>query len=366
MRSKRKGSSTPRAFLVGLGIPALALFAIFSLIPYDRMTADWPMGISSEEVHLYQHWFDQRPDTMAAVEVLRFDLDSSGPCGESAAGKAWRRFNTMGYADSALVSRLDDGWMLTLPDERPFQGQHAMVLRPAGLSSIRSLYAREVAKHLGVTHGNARLARLWSCGDDAGLFIAEEAVTDRFVDVHGTPGSVLLDSLAMSNADSMAVKEALRSATALIAEGDLNRMDGKSATVWALVSQAAGLDVRQQVGMWFEPAGRIFVTALINEGSGGNTPSGTALNTLTAYLSTPKAKEAVRSLAEELRKDSTALAIFLRGKILGRMDAYRAQIPAGDAYAIPGFRKTHVTAILLNLGQLVAIVWSLIAASRPA
>jgi hypothetical protein len=60
------------------------------------------------------------------------------------------------------------------------------------------------------------------------------------------------------------------------------------------------------------------------------------------------------------------LAIFLRGKILGRMDAYRAQIPTGDAYAIPGFRKTHVTAILLNLGQLVAIVWSLIAASRPA
>lgn len=336
MRSKRKGSSTPRAFLVGLGIPALALFAVFSLISYDRMTADWPLGISSEEVHLYQHWFDQRPDTMAEVEVLRFDLDSSGPCGESAGGKAWRRFNTVGYADSALVSRLDDGWMLTLRDERPYQGQHAMVLRPAGLSSIRCLYAREVARHLGVTHGSARLVRLWSCGDDAGLFLAEEAVTDRYVDEHGTPGSVLVDSLAMSNADSMAVKEALRSATALIAEGDLNRMDGKSATVWALVSEAAGLDMRQHAAMWFEPAGRIFVTALINAGQ-GEAPGGTAQRTLTAYLSVPQVKEAVRSLAEELRKDSTALA-----DLLAEVDAQNASAFVGD---------TRIGYVRAQLGQ---------------
>jgi hypothetical protein len=32
--------------------------------------------------------------------------------------------------------------------------------------------------------------------------------------------------------------------------------------------------------------------------------------------------------------------------------------------AIPGFRRTHITAILINLAQLVAIVWSLIALSR--
>jgi hypothetical protein len=30
-------------------------------------------------------------------------------------------------------------------------------------------------------------------------------------------------------------------------------------------------------------------------------------------------------------------------------------------HAIPGFRRTHVTAIVINIAQLVAIVWSLTA-----
>ena len=33
------------------------------------------------------------------------------------------------------------------------------------------------------------------------------------------------------------------------------------------------------------------------------------------------------------------------------------------AMAIPGFRRIHLTAILINLAQLVLIVWSLIALS---
>jgi hypothetical protein len=32
--------------------------------------------------------------------------------------------------------------------------------------------------------------------------------------------------------------------------------------------------------------------------------------------------------------------------------------------AIPGFRRTHVTAILINIAQLVAIVWTLISLSK--
>jgi hypothetical protein len=57
------------------------------------------------------------------------------------------------------------------------------------------------------------------------------------------------------------------------------------------------------------------------------------------------------------------LATLLRRTVLPRMDALAAQIPAGATDAIPGFRRTHVTAILINIAQLVLIVWTLIAVS---
>jgi hypothetical protein len=57
------------------------------------------------------------------------------------------------------------------------------------------------------------------------------------------------------------------------------------------------------------------------------------------------------------------LATFLRRKVIPRMDSLRAQIEVSGANAIPEFRRMHVTAIAVNLLQLVAIVWSLIAVS---
>src|SRR6478735_9790954 len=54
------------------------------------------------------------------------------------------------------------------------------------------------------------------------------------------------------------------------------------------------------------------------------------------------------------------LAIVLRKQIIPKMEQLGAQIQSNEAHAIPGFRKTHVTAILINIAQLVVIVWSLI------
>ncbi len=61
----------------------------------------------------------------------------------------------------------------------------------------------------------------------------------------------------------------------------------------------------------------------------------------------------------------TALAVFLRGKVIPQMDAFGAQIQTNDLDAIPGFRKTHIQAILINVLQLVAIVGTLLAFSKP-
>jgi len=53
------------------------------------------------------------------------------------------------------------------------------------------------------------------------------------------------------------------------------------------------------------------------------------------------------------------LATILRRRIIAQMDSLRARIQVGGTDAIPGFRRTHVSAILVNLAQLVFIVWSL-------
>jgi hypothetical protein len=57
------------------------------------------------------------------------------------------------------------------------------------------------------------------------------------------------------------------------------------------------------------------------------------------------------------------LATVLRRKVIPKMDSLRAQIQVGETSVIRTFRRIHVTAILVNLAQLVLIVWSLIAAS---
>ena len=57
------------------------------------------------------------------------------------------------------------------------------------------------------------------------------------------------------------------------------------------------------------------------------------------------------------------LATLLRRNVIPRMDSLRAQIEASEASATAAFRRMHITAILINLAQLVVIVWSLIAAS---
>ena len=57
------------------------------------------------------------------------------------------------------------------------------------------------------------------------------------------------------------------------------------------------------------------------------------------------------------------LAVVLRRKIIPKMEALGTEIQSKPMDAIPGFRKTHVIAIAINIVQLAVIVWSL-AASR--
>ena len=57
------------------------------------------------------------------------------------------------------------------------------------------------------------------------------------------------------------------------------------------------------------------------------------------------------------------LATILRRKLIPKMDSLRARIQNNETTAIPGFRRVHLAAILVNLAQLVFIVGSLITLS---
>ena len=57
------------------------------------------------------------------------------------------------------------------------------------------------------------------------------------------------------------------------------------------------------------------------------------------------------------------LAILLRRTVIPKMDSLRAHMTTSESTAIAGFRRLHVTAILINTAQLGLIVWSLIVLS---
>jgi len=324
------------ALLVGLGLPVLGLFGLFSLIPYDRMTARWPMGITAEEVHAYQHYFDQRPDTMATVDVQRFDLDSIGACGESEGAVTTRKFNAKGYAENVVVGRAGDAFMLTFPDGAPFRKQHAVLLLPASIRSVCALYAREVAHMYGLSHGNAELVRLWSCGDDQGLFLAEEMIDQRFVDRVGRAGSVLADSAVTTDGDAAIAEAARRSARSLLQDGDFSLMNGNAAAVWGVVGAAARYSPADQGAAWFDPADQAFSPALGRKvRETGSTDVGA--RAMAFYMATPEAHRKMAAMAETMRQDSAELE-----QRLAEVDALSASAFVGD---------TRIGYVRAQLGQ---------------
>ncbi|WP_298934120.1 hypothetical protein [uncultured Ramlibacter sp.] len=60
------------------------------------------------------------------------------------------------------------------------------------------------------------------------------------------------------------------------------------------------------------------------------------------------------------------MAVVLRKQVIPKMDALGEQIQVNPIDAIPGFRKTHAIAILINIVQLAIVVWSLVRLGRLA
>lgn len=178
MRRGKRAPLRANAWLFGLAVPAVVLFVLFSLMPYERMVASWPLGIKAGEVMQYQRFFDRRPGQHAEGQAEAITLEGIGGGCEGGA----LRFEGLGYSGEVQAApAAGGGWVLTFPPEQLFGGRRSVVVVPASLRSLRAKYAQVIADSLGLLGPEVLLTRVTRCGKDLGPFLVQERITEEFV-----------------------------------------------------------------------------------------------------------------------------------------------------------------------------------------
>lgn len=191
MRKAKRARIKPKAIMFALAVPAVVLFVLFSLLPYEAMVGQWPLGIGQTEVMAYQKVFDRRPgqhgESLPDAWVLTSEGggDCMGRCTLAAAG---------GSANmEAQTLAGSQGGILLLADA-PFGPQHLdrMALVPADLPSLTVLYAQSVAEALGLASPAVEVLRLERCGRTAAPWLMQQVISKEHLLRHARYGSVLL------------------------------------------------------------------------------------------------------------------------------------------------------------------------------
>lgn len=145
MRKGKRSKPSVQAWLFALAMPAVALFMLFSLLPYDRMVAPWPLGIAQREVMAFQQLFDRRPGQHVEGQAERFTLAGTDGAlmliAEDGDEAPATRVPLPAGANAAVLN-------LDFAADRPFRGATALALAPAGLGELSVLYAQAVADSL--------------------------------------------------------------------------------------------------------------------------------------------------------------------------------------------------------------------------
>jgi hypothetical protein len=174
MSKGKRARPKANAWLFALGIPLVALFVLFSLLPYDRMVEQWPLGIGKEEVMAYQFVFDHRPGQHVQGKVGKLFLE---PYPEGRMG-----VTLDGEHDTATVVTGPSGAIfLTFPEERPFQGLIGISLVPADIHSLQAKYAQLVADSLGMLGPRLSVVEVVRSGKALGPFLQEARITPEFL-----------------------------------------------------------------------------------------------------------------------------------------------------------------------------------------
>jgi hypothetical protein len=138
------------------------------------------------------------------------------------------------------------------------------------------------------------------------------------------PSFVLTDSVQLSVQDSAVVSQVKRCYRELTEQASGTAIDEMSALIGVL-SEAGGLSLDHDVAVWFDVADLAFKPAIAATPSAGSDPEGIGTRALKYYLSTARAQERMRMLAEGWRKDSALIA-----EELSAVDNQNASAFVGD------------------------------------
>ncbi|MBP8823897.1 MAG: right-handed parallel beta-helix repeat-containing protein [Flavobacteriales bacterium] len=187
MRKGKRSKPGGQAWFFALALPGVALFMLFSLMPYDRMVGQWPLGIRQDEVMAYQALFDHRPGQHAEgrTEVVKL-------VGQAGAQVLVQAGETR--ASGLVQVNNGDGITLHFPDSLPFRGAFSVDLIPADLSSLAALYAGAVADSLPIMSAPVRLVNLLRDGENEAPCLMVERITPAYVLVHAPVAMTLVDA----------------------------------------------------------------------------------------------------------------------------------------------------------------------------
>ena len=305
MRKGKRTRTTVQSWLFALAIPAVALFMLFSLMPYKRMVEPWPWGIGQQEVMAYQVLFDRRPGQHAQGKAERFTITAE-------TGNGTVMLAASGDTIQARETGLNAGLLLNFQPGKTFQGMGSVEFTPAGLHSLDALYAQVVADSLPIRSPRTKLVELERNSAKPSPWLAQEPITADYVLHHAPVASVLIgldgqvqseeglarmtgDSIgrdALDHVDGGNFDTASTAALGLLACA-MNRTDLLDGSAGAIYDQ-----VTARVEPLFKAVGAI----------GRDTAVGRMASAFRKALADPAAQLRIGRLAAHLRKDSAAWA----------------------------------------------------------
>lgn len=309
MRKGKRSRPSVQAWLFALAIPAVALFMVFSLMPYKRMVGQWPLGIGQGEVMAFQELFDRRPgqhaEGGAPVMALR---EVRGDSVEAAFGEGasqWAKRSVLEHANGTSCIRLE------FQEGAGPNGASRLELMAAGLHSLVDLYAQAVADSLPVLSAPLTLVRLQEEGSKPRPWLMQEGLTPDFVMKHAAAAMVLLGP------DGQVRKEEGTTEGTIAGTGHgpsivASRFDSLATASVGLLACAG-----QRKALLEGGAGAMYdritgITAPIYGMAQGSTPAGSAMGkAFGEAFAVAAVQRQITGMAERLRRDSAAWAARL-------------------------------------------------------
>lgn len=303
-----------QAWLFGLAVPAVALFMLFSLLPYDRMVGHWPWGIGKEEVMAFQHLFDRRPGQHVEGHAEVFTLSASGVDGNVtlSAGKDQAAATITPLLFNTNGTQVAGGMGLDFPEEHPFRGATAMALVPADLRSLETLYAQAVADSLDIIAPGPALVQVERDDKKLGPFIAQERITPDYVLKHAPLAMVLVSengTVAPDGRPTTAVGDTLGNAVKQPLSADHFDTAATAALgLLALAEQRSGLLQGEAGALYDRVTGRVLPLYRMRFGNDTARSGGPIPTAFRSAMATARNQARINRLAARLRADSAAWA----------------------------------------------------------